>query len=551
MKIAYFIFINFFWSCVVTAFPCAVYDWYSDPRLNTIIAPAPTNQIDHTAVSDGQGGAIVVWAQNIADINTEFDIYAQRIDSQGHPVWTAPLPVCTATGYQGLPKIVSDNAGGGIIAWHDSRIGFNDQYSNFDIYAQRISFDGRTLWTRDGMPVCRASNWQVFHKIVCDGQGGSFISWDDGRSGNSQVYAQHLDSNGTPMWTLDGVRVAETENGTSDSELAADGCGGLYLVYIDHRQLANMDVYAQHLDGAGNRLWPVEGLGIVTLDGDQFFARITSDGTGGAIIAWSDSRRGPDNFDIYAQHVNFDGNALWPPQGLPVCEENGSQTRLTMISDGIGGAIIAWEDGRKESNDTDIYMQRVTPDGTLVWNQAGVAVASSSEVQIQPAILSNGKGGAIIAWMDFYRGGTWWNIYAQHVNAEGQIVWTKDGIPISVADGTQSDPYLVTDGQGGAIIFWFDNRNSLYYNIYAQNVDYRGLLGSGEFRFYSISAIKGTPKNIFNRLQPILFRATWTNPAPEVPGIYEAMSAFSVNSGTDFRQKYITYEVVEDQNTIP
>jgi hypothetical protein len=77
------------------------------------------------------------------------------------------------------------------------------------------------------------------------------------------------------------------------------------------------------------------------------------------------------------------------------------------------------------------------------------------------------------------------------------------------------------------------------------------LLGISDFRFYSFSSIKGTPQKIFNRQQPILFKAAWTNPAPEAPGVYEAMSAVSVNSGTDFKQKYITYEVVADENTVP
>ena len=59
------------------------------------------------------------------------------------------LPICTAPNHQQLPAIVSDGAGGAIVAWQDSR----RAYSAYDIYAQRISADGTTQWTDGGVAV--------------------------------------------------------------------------------------------------------------------------------------------------------------------------------------------------------------------------------------------------------------------------------------------------------------------------------------------------------------------------------------------------------------
>src|SRR6187551_1414534 len=49
------------------------------------------------------------------------------------------VPICTATGAQTTPAIISDGAGGAIVAWADARSG------NRDIYVQRISADGVPL----------------------------------------------------------------------------------------------------------------------------------------------------------------------------------------------------------------------------------------------------------------------------------------------------------------------------------------------------------------------------------------------------------------------
>ena len=50
--------------------------------------------------------------------------------------------------------------------------------------------------------------------------------------------------------------------------------------------------------------------------------------------------------------------------------------------------------------------------------------------------------------------------------------WVVDGAPVTTADKAQTTPKLVSDGQGGAIITWSDNRNGS--NIYAQRISSSG-----------------------------------------------------------------------------
>lgn len=519
-----------------------VFGWFSDPRINTPIWPGPRNQIDHRAIPDGSGGMICVWAEQNDPNGTYFDIYAQRLDSLGMALWPEVVSICTAPDLQGLPHIVSDGLGGAIIAWHDTRDGLNETFSNFDLYAQRITADGDLLWAADGVVVCAAAEWQVYPDMISDEMGGAIIVWDDGRSGDSQVYVQRINADGNTLWQADGILIANLPHGQTDPVIEPDGFGGALVVWSDMRSLTNVDVYAQRIDPNGNRLWGEQGTSVSNVVGNQFSAHITTDQLGGGIISWIDDRTGDGSTDIYAQWIDADGNAQWSAQGVPVCEAAGSQARNAIVSDGIGGAIITWEDGRRLNGDTDIYAQRITSLGTVVWQAGGKAIAATDEVQIRQVIMSDGAGGAYIAWQDFYRGGSSWNIYAQHITEDGSVQWEIDGIAVSIAEDSQSDPLLIPDGSGGSIIVWYDNREGTHFNIFAQQVDNQGILGGGKYQFFTANT-HGFPQTTFSTDELILFEATWANPAPTATGSYQAQAAMSINSGTEFRQETISYNV--------
>ncbi|GAX59201.1 hypothetical protein SCALIN_C01_0132 [Candidatus Scalindua japonica] len=529
--------------------------WFSDPKINTPIQPVTVSQIDHSALSDGTGGAIITWAENVGGNPQEFDIYAQKIDSQGNRVWPFPIEICTAPSFQGIPKITRDGVGGAIIVWHDTRSGFGqggqegDEFDNFDIYAQRINGDGQILWAENGVPVSESAKWQVYPVIDTDGLGGAIIAWDDGRSFNSQVYVQRVDQNGNILWGQDGLLIAviPPEDGQSDPRIVADGFGGAIVAWTDLRSGINTDAYGQRVDGNGNRLWGIGGVPLASVVGDQLLVRVASDGVGGGIFSWTDSRDGSEEFDIYAQRVDAGGTIAWSPEGIPVCNITGSQIKNEIISDGLGGALVTWEDGRRSDSvnnitHTDLYVQKVNSQGLTVWDAGGVVVAATDEAQIRPSILSDGSGGAFISWQDFFRGGTWWNIYAQHIDESGQAKWKNDGIPVSIADEIQTDPLIISDGTGGVIILWYDNRAGTYFNIFAQQVDSRGLLDGGKYNFFTADK-DGNPKTAFAPGELILFKSSWTVPAPLISGTYLGLSGTVINSGAKFQGDTTTYEV--------
>src|SRR5437870_83680 len=168
---------------------------------------------------------------------------------------------------------------------------------------------------------------------------------------------------------------------------------------------------------------------------------------------------------LFALALPSASHAAWPHSpgiNLPICTATGDQTAPQSVSDGAGGAIIVWSDSRSATN-WDIYAQRVLASGAIAggWPANGLALCVAVDEQNSPTIASDGVAGAIVTWYDHRVGA--YDIYAQHVLASGAVdgAWPTDGRVISNAGIDQYVPTIVSDGAGGAIIAWYDNRNGV------------------------------------------------------------------------------------------
>jgi hypothetical protein len=158
-----------------------------------------------------------------------------------------------------------------------------------------------------------------------------------------------------------------------------------------------------------------------------------------------------------------------------------------MVSDGYGGAIIAWNDYR--NGDWDFYAQLVDVSGTVQWTADGIALCDAPDAQFRMALVSDGAGGAIGAWYD-YRSGSHTDMYAQRVSASGSVQWKANGLPVCTATNDQLYPTIASDGQGGAIIAWYDRRSGVY-DIYAQRMTRQGYWGYPSPWIISIEDVPG------------------------------------------------------------
>lgn len=340
-------------------------------------------------------------------------------------------------------------------------------------------------WPTDplvNVPICTAVGDQLFPSMVADGVGGAIVVWQDERGGGDSVYAQHVLVGGTvdPAWPADG-RVLCGSGHQYYPVTVSDGVGGAIVAWQDDRSGRGSDVYAQRVlaNGTVDPAWPSDGAALCTASGDQLFPAIAVDGAGGAIVAWV-SRSGTGEYDIYAEHVLAGGevDSLWLPDGRPVCTVAGGQVLATIIADGIGGAIISWQDDR--NGVVAFYSQHVQASGELdpAWPVDGAPQPADPRGQRIPTIVVDGAGGAVVTWQGKSIDGSF-DIYAQHVldSGEPDPAWPADGRVVCADASEQHSPTIVESSNGDAIIAWQDGRNS-NIDIYAQRVQANGQLGS-------------------------------------------------------------------------
>ena len=347
------------------------------------ISMAPGIQTGPIAVADGAGGIIVVWLDNRTGSTL---IYAQRIDKHGSPQWTQNGVAATASPNEPFQMVVaSDGAGGCIIAWSD----FIQSVIDIDIYAQRIDPSGTLLWGSNGVAVSTATNNQEAPTIVSDGLGGAIVSWSDNRGATGyDIYSQRIDDLGNAAWTADGVELVQANFDQTVPESAPDGLGGAVVTWTDLRN-GNFDVYARNISAAGTPMGSSTGRAICTAAGSQFEPRVVNvaaplaSPSNDAIIVWRDDRGA--NTDVYAQRI-ITGSSLpqWTADGVLVCGAADGQYSARVIADGVGGAVIAWEDDRGGGTDSDIYAQRIDADASFHWAWNGIAISTGNFVQRFP-----------------------------------------------------------------------------------------------------------------------------------------------------------------------
>lgn len=322
----------------------------------------------------------------------------------------------------------------------------------------------------ENIPIAIAYQGQFAPRGVGDGVGGTVVIWEDFRTGKDwDVYAQRLNLDGIPLWTENGVPICEKRRDQRWLRMVRND-DQIIIAWTDQRAPGNWDVYAQAIDLSGIRLMPDGGVPVCTHPADQSDIEMLSDGSGGAIIVWKDRRRDPDLHDLYVQRINMDGQPMWELDGVPVFPSEALQSTPRLVSgDAEGFYVVWWEVIGYEQ--WDIMVHRIGMEGKHLW-QAPTVVSPMEGLQGEPRTVSDGQGGLIIVWQ-IYENFINDDFHAQRINSAGNKVWELNGVPICDAEGVQKHAAITSDGRGGVVAVWRDERD-VFSDLYAQRIDADG-----------------------------------------------------------------------------
>ena len=476
-----------------------------------------SKQIGPRVTSNGDETFFVIWDDDRLT-NDDSDIFIQRIDSAGNPLWAPEgVIICDEDYHQKNARIVPDLEEGCYIVWDDQRPGGHPQV---DIYLQHLDADGNNTFTEDGLLICDSPNWQVKPSIKFN-DGKVFLVWEDGRNGSIGLYSQIVDPSGTMIQDINGEIVFWGLSGDASDIQIVENNQNAIIVWKDNRFAAEGNkIFCQILDENGNISFEENGIQITeSLPGEQAYSKIIPNNQNGATIVWTQADAEANK--AYAQSIDSSGNKLFGENGLALCSlaenqedvnissENGSfytgwrimnsaswpptyyicgqkivdgnpqwtdegKTIATaegqdLFMEDIVGRYYIYSSGPFEETDTDIYVKLVDENGDTApnWPENGVPICQAEEGQKNPKGFMTSQG-LLIIWQDSRMGSA--DIYAQIINEDASVEWDINGIPFADYNADQSQANVLIDSDIYA--YWTDFRNGNNEDIAMQKFNY-------------------------------------------------------------------------------
>lgn len=322
---------------------------------------------------------------------------------------------------------------------------------------------------------------QVLAKIATTADGGCYIGWFDNRNGSYAVRLQLLDAAGVAQWPHNGIVVSNNPQSTSlvDWDLRCDTEDHCVLAFTDTRAGGDLDVYAYRISPAGTFVWGPNGVALSNNSDYEPNPRLCETSDGDFVFVWANT----GTRTLQMQRLDRMGTPRFPGDGISIPGETGATPGFCdVVAAEQGTVILSWVRTISFSGNKHIHAQKYDLLGNPLWNNGQrLAVFDQASVPIahQPRLLSNGTGGAVMAW--HFAAGQLFACRVQHLDAAGNELFPHNGVDVSTSAGSKFDPAIVHQSGTGATMVAWNERNlaQSQWGIFAQRIDPNGSLAWG------------------------------------------------------------------------
>lgn len=335
-------------------------------------------------------------------------------------------------------------------------------------FSSAVSF---AQWSTDPTQNLKVAGGGINPEICIDGNGGCFIVWETGASGNRRLLRmQHLNRYGYKSFPESGISLASEEFDQSTPFFLTYGGEGTAIVLFYDTRVVNGQWVArtlvQSVDTTGALLWGKSAVRPAQSDSSQLPVALLADGKGGAFVFWAEDRDGDGIQEMFGNRVAANGQLLWKQNGKKFADYAYDYSRTQVATDGIDGLFIAF------TQISGIVIQRINGNGEFLW-----PAAISMSVGIWGVLASDNSGGFF--WTAHEQMGylpPWGALYRTRIfryDFSGQSFWPEAGIAITdSAIGSQA-PEVIVNGQVdvGVIYLRLFESNP---NIFAQRLSFSG-----------------------------------------------------------------------------
>lgn len=463
---------------VSTALFCAAFipvaaargQWTADPSVNTPICTASGDQVQPKIRNAAGGASYVSWFDNRTG---GYDVYLQRLDAAGVPQWTA-------NGIEIADRSVSSTEDYGLAVDGDDNAVLVYGLVNFTSLAvQKIDPAGNKLWGPSGVVFTTADSHSPRVTVTTDGY--TIVGWSEGAG----LILHKLDASGALQWGPGGISITEASRRLLLADLQPGDNGSVIALWVrcggTNCITSNKHLYAQKYDAAGTPLWN-GGSPRIIFDGTSSLQNATfppflPDGAGGAVFGWYENG---GSRNAYVQHVDAAGNELFPHNGVASTGVTAGRIRISasVAYDAAANEIFlsSVESSSPTQNMWGVRAQRFDAAGARQWTDDGAVLSAmdSSQEGFDRTVAFG--GGCITHWFEDTGGGTA-VVKSARLDPSGAHEWSGSPLIASTRPSGKSRLDVAMDNCGMSRLVWSDGTSGGGQDVYVQNVRANGTLG--------------------------------------------------------------------------
>ena len=357
------------------------------------------------------GGYVVAWRSDGQDGESD-GIYFQRYNADGSEQGAETPANTTWAGRQWQSDVSGLTDGGFVITWRDGE----EEADN--IFLQRFNASGEKVGSETRVNTT-TTYWQSLDRVAGLNGGGYVVMWSSyvSYANSYDVHAQQYDADGNPVGGEVSVNTT-TEDSQTPSAIMALSDGG-YLIAWSSRDGDGSGAYFQRFDSSGSTVGGETLVNTTTVE-YQGVPSAAALSDGGYVIAWTSYGQDGDDYGIYHQRYDADGN----PVGLETLTNtytDGQQYEARAAGLSVGGYVVSWRAGGGQDGSGDgVYFQRYDADGNPLGTETLVNTTTAGN-QSGASIAAINGGGYVITWETYGQDGDGYGIFLKQFDANGDV----------------------------------------------------------------------------------------------------------------------------------
>jgi hypothetical protein len=484
--------------------------WSDNPAVNTQVCGLFSEQaIPKVAV--GPGGDYYIGF--FSNENQNYNVRLQRYDFQGNMLWVNNgIMVSTHPSMTWLTDwdMTVDHENHAILTWQDIRSGGNN-----NVVAYRISPEGEFVWGENGIMLSNSTNFDVAPKVTVTAENNAVFAWQS----ENNVIIQKLNPAGQKQWGENGITLSSADR-YAWPQLMPVGNDEVILKFFEDSGPVNAPtrhILAQKFNASGNPEW-IGNTVISNAGGIKAWTQIlpmVNDGNDGFFISWHEDRNFTNRDSPYAQYVNANGQVQFQANGILLATDSQNNHFYTNLAKPANDehVYIYWNKVNADQNQWGIFGQKLTPEGTKLWPDAGKELIPVTSNAVLPQTAISLEDEMVLLYEDYFNGIDT-ELKAMRIKNNGEMAWPSGSVTLSSVQSSKSHFDWAALHNDQMVFAWGDNRTG-NADIYAQNLLGNGDLGPAPAPGYISGTLSFENGTADITLATITAGGSTTNPDPD------------------------------------